>query len=99
MQGFCGSEATDMLDLSRKDTCIAKKLLLGRQTQINSQLAPKKTSTPNFRSLKLLDYTQRYGSFSIHPHGSVTQNGRHKSQGAEDHLNVAILVILFSLQC
>lgn len=78
---------------------MAKKLLLGRQTQINSQSALKKHQPQNFGSLKLLDYMQRYGSFLIHPHGSATQNGRHKSQGAEDHLNVAILVILFSLWC
>lgn len=98
MQLFRGSEATDMPDLGRKDTSVAKKLLLGRQTQINSQLALKKHQPQNFGSLKLLDYVQRYCSFLIHPLGSIKQNGRPKSQGA-DHLNVAILVILFSLWC
>lgn len=95
---FCGSEAAEMLGLSRKELSMAKNWSLGRQAQINSQLALKKYQPKHFGSLKLQDNMERYCCFLISPPRSVTQNRRYQTQGT-DHLNTAILVILLSLWC
>lgn len=77
----------------------AKKWSLGRQTGLTiNELSENRELPQNLGSLRLQDNMQRYSSFLISPPCSVTQNRRYQSQGA-DHLNIAILVILFSLGC
>lgn len=75
---------------------MAKKLLLGRQTSINSQLAPQTHQFQNYGNLKIVD-CEKMWFLSNDPHSSLIQNGRHKSQAVEDDVNATILVILFSL--
>lgn len=78
---------------------MAEKRLLGKQTQINSQLALKNHQSQNLWYPQTTSLHEEIWVLSNNPHSSATLNGRHKNEGAENNFYAVILVILFSLWC